>query len=101
MAASLVEGGWERETAEDVVEEARRRTREQRGVLTRDRVVGRADALYRRSTSRWFVGMPTLAAVWRLLHSVATLAALRRADSRAGRETGGDDRVAPRTDRLR
>src|SRR5581483_12229967 len=68
VATALVEGGWDAGAAEEVVEEARRRTREQRGVLTRDRVLGRADALYRRSTGRWFVGMPMLAAVWRLLH---------------------------------
>src|SRR3982751_3184852 len=88
VTAALLEAGWEPEAAEEVVEEARRRTRDQRGVLTRDRVVGRAEALYRRSTSRWFVGMPMLAAVWRLLHSLATLAALRRTGTRADRQTG-------------
>jgi hypothetical protein len=94
VAAALVEGGWEPGAAEDLVEEARRRTREQRGVLTRDRVVGRADALYRRSTSRWFVGMPMLAAVWRLLHSLATLAVLRR----TGGTARSDDRGVPPPD---
>ena len=79
VAASLVEGGWSEDAAQEIVEAARQQTRDQRGVLTRDRIVGSADAYYRRATGRWFVGMPVLAAAWRLLHSLATLAALRRA----------------------
>ena len=79
MTASLVEGGWPEDAAQEIVEAARQQTRDQRGVLTRDRIVGSADAYYRRATGRWFVGMPVLAAAWRLLHSLATLAALRRA----------------------
>ena len=79
VTASLVEGGWSEDSAQEIVEAARQQTRDQRGVLTRDRVVGSADAYYRRATGRWFVGMPVLAAAWRLLHSRATLAALRRA----------------------
>ena len=83
VTSSLVEGGWTEDAAQEIVEAARQQTRDQRGVLTRDRIVGGADAYYRRATGRWFVGMPVLAAAWRLLHSLATLAALRRA-SRVG-----------------
>ena len=85
VTASLVEGGWSEDVAQEIVEAARQQTRDQRGVLTRDRIVGSADAYYRRATGRWFVGMPVLAAAWRLLHSLATLAALRRA-TRGDRE---------------
>jgi hypothetical protein len=79
VAASLVAEGWPAEEAEELVEAARVRTREGRGVVTRDRVVGAADRYYRRATGRWVVGMPVLGAAWRLLHSLATLVALRRA----------------------
>lgn len=79
VAAALAEQGWPPEEAADVVEEARQRTRAHRGVLTRDHVVGRADRRYRQAmTGRWYVGMPMLAAAWRLMHSLATLMALRR-----------------------
>ena len=80
VAAALVEGGWGEAAADEIVEAARQQTRDYRGVFTRDRVAGHANAYYRRATGRWFIGMPMLAAAWRLLHSVATLAALRRAE---------------------
>jgi hypothetical protein len=84
VAASLVEGGWSEDAAAEIVEEARRQTRGHRGVFTRDQVVADANRLYSRATARWYVGMPMLGAAWRLLHSLATLLALRR----AGRDTG-------------
>jgi hypothetical protein len=46
-----------------------------------------ADRMYRRATGRWYVGMPMLAAAWRLLHSVATLLALRTARRSDRRKT--------------
>lgn len=79
VAAALVEQGWPEQDAADIVEAARQQTRAHRGVLTRDTVVGRADRSYRQAmTGRWYVGMPMLAAAWRLMHSIATLLALRR-----------------------
>jgi len=79
VAAALAGRGWSAEEAEELVEAARVLTRAGRGVVTREGVVGAADRYYRRGTGRWFVGMPMLGAAWRLLHSLATLVALRRA----------------------
>ena len=80
VAAALAREGWPEEEAADIVESARQRTREHRGVLTRDHVVGSANLRYRQAmTGRWYVGMPMLAAAWRLMHSLSTLLALRRA----------------------
>ena len=79
VEAQLLQAGWPQDTAEDVVEAARQQTRRHRGALTRDQVVLDADRMYRRATSRWFVGLPMIAAAWRLLHSVATLLSLRQA----------------------
>jgi len=54
VAASLVEGGWSEDAAQEIVEAARQQTRDQRGVLTRDRTVGRADArAFRDTLRRW------------------------------------------------
>src|SRR5215210_2933081 len=58
VAALLIERGWDEDAAADIVEEARRLTREQRGVITREKFVRDADFYYRRATGRWFVGMP-------------------------------------------
>ena len=80
VAAALVAGGWDETAAAEVVEAARQRTRDHRGVLTRDQILGPANRHYRQAmTGRWYVGMPVLAAAWRLMHSIATLSALRRA----------------------
>jgi hypothetical protein len=80
VAAALVDSGWSQDDAEDIVEAARQRTRDHRGVLTRDQVLGPAHRHYRQAmTGRWYVGMPVLAAAWRLMHSLSTLMALRRA----------------------
>ena len=78
VEAALLAGGWSQDSAEEIVEEARRLTRRHRGAVTRDQVVREADRMYRRATGRWYVGMPMLGAVWRLLHSVAALVSLRR-----------------------
>ena len=78
IAERLAEGGWPQDDVAAIVEEARRRTRTHRGAVTRDQVALDADRLYRRATGRWIIGMPMLGAVWRLLHSIATLLALRR-----------------------
>ena len=76
---ALLAGGWDEDAAAAIVEESRRLTRRHRGALTRDQVVFESDRMYRRATGRWFVGLPMIAAAWRLLHSVATLLTLRRA----------------------
>ena len=86
VEAQLLGSGWPEDAAAEVVEAARQQTRRHRGALTRDQVVLDADRMYRRATSRWFVGLPMLAAAWRLLHSVATLLSLRQARKHDGRK---------------
>lgn len=78
LEAELVGAGWSQDGAEEVVEAARQQTRRHRGATTRDQVVLGADQMYRRATSRWFVGLPLIAAAWRLLHSIAALLSLRK-----------------------
>jgi hypothetical protein len=79
VAAALVANGWDEDTAAEIVEAARQRTRGHRGVLTRDDILRPAHRHYRQAmTGRWYVGMPVLAAAWRLIHSLSTLMALRR-----------------------
>lgn len=50
VTADLVADGWPAEAADDVVEQARVQTRRDRGVLTRDDVVGRLNSQRRHDT---------------------------------------------------
>jgi hypothetical protein len=85
VAAELVAAGWPGPDAAEIVERARRATRARRGVVTRDDVVTDVNRRYRRAmTPGWFLGMPTVAAAMRLLHSLATLTALRPRDKPSG-----------------
>lgn len=87
VSASLAEGGWPNDEAAEIVEAARQQTRHHRGALTRDQVVVHANRRYRQAMmARWYVGMPMLAAAWRLMHSVAALVTLRRAKPPAPRK---------------
>ena len=73
------DGGWSAESADELVEEARRQTRHQRGVVTRDDVVRDVNLRYRQSmTTGWFTAMPTLSAARRLITSIANLMSLKR-----------------------
>jgi hypothetical protein len=86
VTAELVGRGWlEGDTAE-IVEAARRQTRHVRGVVTRQQVVRASNQHYRSSMGGWFIGFPSVAAMRRLIHSLASLASLRR--NRGG---GGGD----------
>lgn len=79
VAADLVEGGWPEDTAVQLTETVRRLTRAERGVMTREQVVGGADRYYRRGMGGgWIVGMPSLAAAIRLMYSLGNLLRLRR-----------------------
>src|SRR5688500_15732125 len=70
VGAGLVEAGWAAEQSAEILEEARRRTRELRGAVTRDEVALAAERRYRQGMrAGWFVGMPMAAAAARLLHS--------------------------------
>jgi hypothetical protein len=50
LIAELVAEGWDREGAEEIVEEARKETRRERGVVTREDVVRDVNARYRQAT---------------------------------------------------
>ena len=96
VAAELAGAGWPEADAADLVERARRVTRAQRGVVTRDDVVSDVNRRYRRAmTPGWFLGMPTVAAAMRLLQSLGTLAALRRRGSKSASPGPGDARDHP------
>ena len=77
LIAELVQKGWEDDAATDVVEKIRKETRAQRGVVTRDDVVRNINRHYRKSTSGWAVGIPSIASLRRLLHSIATMSILK------------------------
>jgi hypothetical protein len=77
LIAELVQQGWEEDAAADVVEKVRKETRAQRGVVTRDDVVRDINRHYRKSTSGWAVGIPSIASLRRLLHSIATMSILK------------------------
>jgi hypothetical protein len=77
--AQLVESGWSADDAAGIVEAARRATRGHRGAATRDDVVREANRHYRRSMGvGWVAGMPTVAALKRLLHALAAAISLGR-----------------------
>jgi hypothetical protein len=78
VAAELAGGGWPEGDAAEIVEAARRQTRHVRGVVTREQVVRASNQHYRVSMGGWFVGFPSVAAMRRLIHSLASLASLRR-----------------------
>jgi hypothetical protein len=91
VAAELAGGGWAEGDAAEIVEAARRQTRHVRGVVTREQVVRASNQHYRQSMmGGWFVGFPSIAAVRRLIHSLASLASLRR--NRGGGGGGGGPR---------
>lgn len=79
VQSELLGNDWSSEDADLIVEEARQSTRSLRGVTTRDEIVADANRRYRQSMRpSWFMGMPTWAALVRLLHSVGTLLMLKR-----------------------
>lgn len=80
LAAELVAaGGWSQDDADELVEDARRQTRQERGVLTRDDVVRDVNLRYRQSMAAgWFTALPTLSAARRLITSIANVMSLKR-----------------------
>jgi hypothetical protein len=87
VAATLLEQGWSQSDTDAIVEEARVRTRELRGVVTRDDVLRKVHRRYQQSMSGgWFVGFPTIASGMRLIHSLANLLFLRRTRRRGPNE---------------
>jgi hypothetical protein len=77
--ARLVETGWPQADALQIVEEARGLTRHVRGAMTRDQIMRNVNQRYRQGMmGGWFVGLPSIVAVRRLMHSLASLAFLKR-----------------------
>ncbi len=78
VLTDLTESGWDAESAEQILEKARKFTRAERGVVTREQVAKAAKAYYRGGTGNGMLsGLPTIAAIRRLLYSFATLKFLR------------------------
>jgi hypothetical protein len=88
VSVQLISQGWDAELAEELAETARRATRRERGVVTRNDVVAEERQRFQRGTGlRWFSGWPTLASLWRVLASLGWLRDHRlrtRHDDRSG-----------------
>ncbi|HEV7299288.1 MAG TPA: hypothetical protein VGN72_07985 [Tepidisphaeraceae bacterium] len=82
IVGDLVAQGWDEDEASGLVEEVRKLTRDERGVVTRDTVAAIANREYRRGSGGWSVGFPTIAAARRLFHAMASLRWLRHFGSR-------------------
>jgi hypothetical protein len=82
VIADLVSQGWSDDDAAMIVETERKRTRAQRGVLTRDAVATGVDQAYRSGQGGWSIGFPTIAAARRLLHAIASLRWLKKLSKR-------------------
>jgi hypothetical protein len=93
VLADLLAAGWPDADAADLLELARRQTRAQRGVRTREQVVADANRTYRRAmTLGWFLGLPTVAAAMRLLYALGNLLTLRGPrDERSGHKSSNDN----------
>jgi hypothetical protein len=89
VLADLVGGGWAEADAAEFVELARRGTRAERGVRTREQVVAEANRSYRGAMKPgWFLGLPTVTAAMRLLYALGNLVRLR--GSRGERRRPGE-----------
>jgi len=79
VTAELEQGGWVAGDAAEIVEAARRESRSERGVVTREQIAREANRRYRQGlASGWMIGFPTVAALKRLVHAVAHVAMLHR-----------------------
>jgi hypothetical protein len=94
ISARLIETGWSDADAAEIVEQARQQTRHHRGAVTREQIVRASNRRYRQAmTGGWFIGFPSVAAAMRLIHSLASLAYLRRRPRR--RDDDDDDHHLP------
>jgi len=75
----LTTGGWGSDDAGQIVEHARQQTRAERGVVTREQVMKTVTANYRAGMGGGMIaGLPTIAAIRRLMFAIATMKFLRR-----------------------
>src|SRR5262245_20340474 len=64
LVAELVASGWSQDDAEEMVEDGRKQTRAQRGVVTRDDVARAVHQRYRTGMAAgWMAGIPMVATV--------------------------------------
>jgi hypothetical protein len=79
ISGDLVAGGWPRDDAESIVEEARRQTRHERGVVSREDIVREANQRYHRGMGAGLLtGLPTAISAKRLFYSILNVLALGR-----------------------
>ena len=79
VTGRLVQTGWSDADANNIVEQARLQTRHYRGALTREEIVRASNQRYSQGMNGgWFNGFPSIAAVRRLIHAIASLAYLNR-----------------------
>jgi len=78
IVAELIETGWQSEEVQQIVDEVMRLTRADRGVPDYTPALRQALAYYRKSNSGWMLAMPSLAAMRRLLFSLASVRSLKR-----------------------
>ena len=79
IVEELATGGWPRDDAEGIVEEGRRQTRAERGLVTREDVVREANRRYRGAMGTGILtGLPTAASAKRLFFAVLNVLALGR-----------------------
>lgn len=76
--ATLVEIGWPSDEADEIVEQTRLETRDERGVANFDDSLRTSHRAYRRGNTGPLLGFAALASAWRLVHSIKSLFALRR-----------------------
>ena len=78
VMAGLIDSGWDAETAGQILEDARKFTRYERGVVTREQVAKATLAYHHGGMGNGMMaGLPSFAALRRLLYSIATLKFLR------------------------
>jgi hypothetical protein len=79
IVSELAAAGWPADDAEGIVEDGRRQTRAERGVVTRDDVVREANRRYRGAMGTGIVtGLPTAASAKRLFYAILNVLALGR-----------------------
>lgn len=79
VTAELISTGWDEEEAESLVEYVRRATRHERGVTTREDVVGGLNRSYRQSWRvSWFSGFLAIASGVRLIGALRNWVSLWR-----------------------
>src|SRR2546423_5233317 len=74
VVKELTRAGWPKDDAEGIVEEGRRQTRQERGVVTREAVVREANRRHRGAMGTGLLtGLPTAASAKRLFYAIVNV----------------------------